>query len=191
MKELRNTIKSVLPELIDTWNKEKLPLLEKVWEQSFKDYFFNRQTQEKTKIVAPVLDVIFSRLVNEKLSGFVVDEGKGRDYDFNGTKIECKITLADGNSWTGNGYPKTPWHIFFRFEIDEHGKLIGSFAALVDLPKCKSDWSDKKDTANFCSLKFLLEDLKHLNIISGGYKLNKKYINPTLESYGQRTLWSA
>ena len=49
MKELRNTIKEVLPELISIWNNEKLPLLETVWEQSFNDYFTGRQTQEKLK----------------------------------------------------------------------------------------------------------------------------------------------
>ena len=189
MKELRNTIKEVLPELVDTWNNEKLPLLETVWEQSFKDYFSKRQTQEKTKMVAPVLDVIFSRLMKEKLSGFVVDEGKGRDYDFNGTKIECKITLSVSDSWTGNGYPKTPWHIFFKFEMNEHGKIISSFSTLVNMSKCKSAWSTTGSSANFSSLKFLVEDLEHLDIISGEYKLKKKYINPTLEAYGQRTLW--
>ena len=187
MKELRNTIKEILPELVDSWNNEKLPLLETVWEQSFSDYFSNRQTQEKTKMVAPVLDVIFSRLVKEKLSRFVVDEGKGRDYDLNGTKIECKITLSVDNSWTGNGYPKTPWHIFFKFEMNEHGKILGFFSTLVDMSKCRSDWSVTGKTSNFSSLKFLVEDLEHLDIISGGYELKKTYIKPILETYGQRT----
>jgi len=181
MKELRNTIKEVLPELISIWNNEKLPLLETVWEQSFNDYFTGRQTQEKTKMVAPVLDVIFSRLVKEKLSGFIVDEGRGRDYDYNSIKLECKITLSVSNSWTGNGYPKTPWHIFLKFEMDENGKILSSFSMLVNMSECKSDWSVTGKTSNFSSLKFLVEDLRHLDIITGGYKLKKTYINPLLK----------
>ncbi|MEY4647123.1 MAG: hypothetical protein RIQ98_959, partial [Bacteroidota bacterium] len=43
-------------------------------------------------MVAPILDVIFARLVNSLLPDFKVDEGVGRDYNYKGTPLESKIT---------------------------------------------------------------------------------------------------
>jgi hypothetical protein len=73
--------------------------------------------------------------------------------------------------------------------MNEHGKILGSFSTLVDMSKCRSDWSVTGKTSNFSSLRFLVEDLEHLDIISGGYELKKTYIKPTLETYGQTSLW--
>jgi hypothetical protein len=188
MKELFSTIKQILPELCKEWNEKKLPQFESLVEQSFREYFKGRKTQEKTKMVAPILDVIFARMVSSLLEGFRVDEGVGRDYIYNGTPLECKITFCSGNTWTGNGFLKTPIYILLRFDISDDGLLTSMFACVVDLSICKSAWTipeesvDKKRTHNFSGLALLAEDLTNINQIIGTFKPNKKFLRPQLVS---------
>jgi hypothetical protein len=176
MKELHTAIELILPSLVDEWNTVKIAQCEQLWEKSFKEYFEGRQTQEKTKMIAPILDVVFARLVGDIIDGFTVDEGKGRDYDYNGTPIECKITLGAGNCWVGNGYAKSPQHILMRFSMDENGIINEYFVMAVDLDKCISKWTPPGSSANFSSLNFVNEDAEHLNIIIGNIKLKRKKI---------------
>ena len=176
MKDLNTAIELILPDLVNEWNTVKLPLCEKLWEKTFKEYFAGRQTQEKTKMIAPILDVIFARLVGDIIEEFTVDEGKGRDYDYNGTPIECKITLGAGNGWVGNGYTKSPEHILMRFGVDENGIINEYFVMTVNLDKCISKWSNPGTSSNFSGLGFMIEDAEHLNVILGKTKLKRKKI---------------
>lgn len=186
MQELFLTIEKILPELCKEWNEKKLPQFESLVEQSFREYFEGKKTQEKTKMVAPILDVIFARMVHSLLPGFEKDEGVGRDYDYNGTPIESKITFCTGNTWTGNGFFKTPIYILLRFNISDDGIITGMFACMVDLSTCKSAWrlpeesTDKKRTHNFSGLALLAEDLPKINQIIGTFKPNKKFLRPQL-----------
>jgi hypothetical protein len=176
MKDLNTAIELILPDLVNEWNTVKLPLCEHLWEKSYKEYFTGRQTQEKTKMIAPILDVIFARLVGDIIDGFTVDEGKGRDYDYNGTPIECKITLGAGNGWVGNGYAKSPEHILMRFDVGENGIINEYFVMTVNLDKCISKWSKPGTSSNFSGLDFVVEDAEHLNIILGNIRLKRKKI---------------
>jgi hypothetical protein len=189
MIELFSTIKQILPELCKEWNEKKLPQFESLVEKNFKEYFAGKKTQEKTKMVAPILDVIFARLVNSLLPDFKVDEGVGRDYNYKGTPLESKITFCTGNTWTGNGFFKTPVYILLRFDISDDGIITDMFACSVDLSVCKSAWTipeassgseDKKRTHNFSGLALLAEDLSKINQITGTFKPNKKFLRPQL-----------
>ena len=186
MDQLITAIKSVMPLLIAEWNNTKLSQFEQLVEQPFAQYFEGRQTQEKTKMVAPILDSVFARLMKPILPGFDVDEGKGRDYIWDTIPLESKITFGSGKSWTGNGYAKTPWHILMRFEITEDGVIVGYFATLVNLDNCASKWTvppaDKAKTSNFSTLTFLKEDHQHLLPIHGEFTAKNKYLNPEMIS---------
>jgi hypothetical protein len=167
LETLKGAIKKVVPIMVNEWNTIKLPLFESLVEQPFEKYFEGRQTQEKTKMVAPILDSIFARLMKSKLSTFVVAEGKGVDYKYESNPLESKITFGEGSSWTGNGYSKTPWHLLFRFEVDENGFIKNKCVILVDLNKCVSKWTAPGTTSNFSTLTFLREDEPHLIPIVG------------------------
>lgn len=167
MDYLIRSIEKTLPKIVEEWNKIKLPLFEQLVEQSFKDYFANRNTQEKTKMVAPILDSIFARHLHGQIPEFVVAEGKGQDYMYGSTPIESKITFGAGDSWTGNGYVKTSLHLLMRFEIIEDGMLTRYFAMLADLDKCISKWTDPGLTSNFSTLKFKSQDKDNLLVIAG------------------------
>jgi hypothetical protein len=188
MQQLISAIKETIPELVKEWNTTKLAQFESLYEQSFEKYFEGRQTQEKTKLVAPILDSIFARLMKNKLSTFVVAEGKGLDYMYGSIPIESKITFGEGSSWTGNGYSKTPWHLLMRFEVNNAGTIVGQFVMLTDLSKCRSKWTAPGTTSNFSILKFVVEDYDNLIPVVGTIT-NKTstgragtYVAPVMES---------
>lgn len=191
MNKLVDAIKTVIPEVIQEWNTIKLPLFEQLVEQSFEKYFEGRQTQEKTKMVAPILDSIFARRTQAIIPEWSVSEGKGRDYMYGDIPFECKITFGDGDSWTGNGYSKTPWHLLVRFELTKQGTIISYFAMITDLEKCDSKWTAPGTTSNFSTLKFKVSDIDKLIPIIG--KLSNKtktgkdatYMFPLMETFNK------
>jgi hypothetical protein len=167
MIRLADSIKQVLPAVVKEWNAVKLPLFESLVEQSFADYFKKRLTQEKTKMLAPILDNIFARHMKAVVHNFVVSEGKGQDYSYGSIPMESKITFGIGDSWTGNGYNKTPWHLLMRFELTEHGKIINHFVMITDLSECSSQWTAPGKNSNFSTLKFKIDDLDKLITVIG------------------------
>jgi len=173
-------IQTTVPGMVTEWNTKKLPQFENLVEQTFRQYFEGRQTQEKTKLVAPILDVVFARLMKTQLTDFVIDEGVGRDYCYGTTPLESKITLGQGNGWVGNGYAKTPWHILMKFSMDDDGHIGEMFATLVDLDQCQSKWTAPDTSSNFSGLTFLTEDADQLTPIIGTVKHNSKYLKPIL-----------
>lgn len=188
MNLLINAIQQVVPSMIQEWNTSKLPQFESLVEQSFEKYFEGRQTQEKTKMVAPILDSIFARRMQAIVPEFVVAEGKGKDYLYGEIPFESKITFGEGDSWTGNGYSKTPWHLLMRFEVTPQGKIIRQFAMITNLEQCKSKWSAPGSTSNFSTLKFVAEDQDKLTTVIGSVTnktktgRNGSYISPIMES---------
>jgi len=179
MEDLIKAIEKSIPLVVSEWNTKKIQQLEVAWEQPFGKYFLNRETQEKTKMVSPIIDIVFARVMSEQIDGFVIDEGKGRDYQWNGIPLENKLTLSTGNAWTGNGYKKTDFHILSKFELDENGFIISYFSCLVNLTNCLSDWSKPKNS-NFSSLKFHNEDSDEIIVIHGSLVKNQKWLNFTM-----------
>jgi hypothetical protein len=186
IEKLKSAIQQVMPEVIEEWNTVKLPLFEALVEQKFEKYFEGRQTQEKTKMVAPILDSIFARRMNIILPDFLVDEGKGQDFSYGKVKIENKITFGEGDSWTGNGYKKTAWHLLMRFLVQNDGIISNKFVMMADMDKCKSSWTAPGTTSNFSTLKFVSEDNKKLIPIIGSISTSTRtgkpgtYIRPIM-----------
>ena len=167
--KLKANIKKVLPLVVDEWNTTKLPMFEKLIEKSFKEYFEGRQTQEKTKMIAPILDAIFERMVNDLDPTFVADEGKGHDYLHGDLPMECKITCSPSGKWTGNGYAKTPIHILMSFKLEDDGNITDMFCMFANLTDdIESGWGKKTSlTANFVSLRLLSEDIDNFDVVVG------------------------
>ena len=188
MDQLITAIRQTVPLVVSEWNTFKLPQWESLVEQSFEKYFAGRQTQEKTKMVAPILDSIFARHMKNIIPEFVVAEGKGQDYLYDKIPFESKITFGDGDGWTGNGYSKTPWHLLMRFEVDTSGRIGKQFAMITDLSKCKSNWTAPGKTSNFSTLKFLAEDHSNLIPVVGSISnrtptgRNSTYVFPIMKS---------
>ena len=117
LKDFADEVKNMLPVVVDSWNREKLLQLEDMLGVSFADYFENKKTQERTKEVAPKIELMLQQLLtaNHGPKTFVVDDAVGYDCMWKQIPIECKITFAGGVGWPGNGYKKTPIHVLMRF----------------------------------------------------------------------------
>lgn len=179
MEKLVKAIEISIPLVVKEWNTNKIHQFETLVEQPFSKYFLNRETQEKTKMVSPIIDIIFKRMMSQQIDDFSIDEGKGRDFQWNGIPLENKLTLSTGNSWTGNGYKKTDFHILSKFELDQNGLIVSYFSCLVNLANCLSDWTKPKNS-NFSTLKFLNVDLEKITIIHGNMTKSQKYVNISL-----------
>jgi len=184
MNKLIEAIRQSLPAVAQEWNTVKLPLFETLVEKPFAEYFDGKQTQEKTKLMAPVLDVIFARRVASIVPEFVIKEGRGQDYQYGTIPFECKITFGIGNNWNGNGYAKAPWHILLRFDVSETGQITHMFASLVNLDVCISKWKSASKsntkTVNWYHLVFVKEDLGHLTMAVGKIQQKSKYLQPVM-----------
>jgi hypothetical protein len=167
--KLKANIKKVFPLVVEEWNNNKLPLFEEMIEKSFEDFFEGRQTQEKTKMVAPIVETIFERMLNKLEPTFVADEGKGHDYLYGDLPIECKITCSPSGTWTGNGYTKTPIHILMSFKLEDNGTITDMFCMFANLTDdIESGWGKKTSlTANFVGLRLLSEDIDNFDVVVG------------------------
>jgi hypothetical protein len=183
MKELIETIKQVLPAVINEVNEIRIPALETAWGRSFKDEMANEDqiTVEIAKNYARPLNNAFFRHISNQLPNFKEHTTNGSDYAFGKILIEDKNSFSDGNGWVGNGFQKTPIHMLKKFQVNEKGRIVKAFIAIVDLSKCKSAWSAKTVNTNRSVIQFGAADQAHINVIVGSLKINKKYIKPVME----------
>jgi hypothetical protein len=115
-----------------------------------------------------------------KPNGFNRCETDGADYNFEGLAIEGKITLSTSNSWTGNGYKKTNWHLLVKLNLNEDGIVVSSFCALVPIDECVSKWTVPTLDSNFSSLKFDNIDSDKIVIIKGKLEEKTRLLAPIL-----------
>lgn len=182
MKELSDTIKLVLAEVIKEMNEVRIPALEQAWGRTFKEEMANEDqiTVEIAKNYARPLNNIFFRCIHQKLPKFREHTTNGSDYSCGKILIEDKNSFSDSNGWVGNGFQKTPIHLLKKFQVNENGRIIKAFIAIVDLSKCKSGWSAKSLNTNRSVIQFAKEDFDNIDVIVGSLKLNKKLIKPIM-----------
>ena len=181
---LAKTLQEVMPRVCKEWNDDNLGrFLYAYRNKPFRKIFHNRQTQEKTKTISPIIDEIVAEFIQEKIETFTITEGKGFDYTLNNTEIEWKNSLSDSDSWTGNGYKKTNWHVLCKFVMNEDGVIEKYFACIVPYDVVESNWSDTGNS-NFSSLQLLKSDLDNIIEVSGTFRQARKYLKPQYVSLG-------
>jgi hypothetical protein len=179
--KLKQTIKQVLPAVIKEVNSVRIPALEQAWGRSFKDEFANEDqtTVEIAKNYARVLNNCLHRHISATLPEFKEHTTDGSDYIYGDLLIEDKNSFSpDSNGWVGNGFGKTPVHLLKKFRCCENGRITEAFVALVDLSKCKSQWSDKSLNTNRSTISFANDDLNEINLIFGEIQTKTKNIKP-------------
>jgi hypothetical protein len=184
MHTLIQAIQQVLPAVIKEVNEVRIPALEAAWGRKFKDEMANegQVTVEIAKNYARPLNNTFLRHIQAILPSFTEHTTNGSDYALNGVPIEDKNSFSDGNGWVGNGFAKTPMHLLKKFKVDANGRITHAFIALVDISKCQSGWTAKTLNTNRSVIQFEVGDLKHVQVICGTLKQNKKYLKPIMEA---------
>ena len=183
MQSLINTIRICLPAIIAEFNDVRLPLLEQAHGRTIIEEFPDpvKRTAETTKIIARPLDNCFFRHIHAREPTFVEDEGAGRDNMYGEIPIESKNTFGKkSDSWTGNGYDKTGWHLLKKFSVNDAGRINGVFLALVNIDECESCWSGRNLKSNFSSLMLKTVDADKVHVIVGSLKKNPKNLAPIL-----------
>jgi len=175
---LAQVLKGVMPRVCKEWNDDNLGrFIHAHRNKPFREIFKNRQTQEKTKEVSSYIDDIVAEFIQEKLPAFEITEGKGKDYTINSTWVEWKNSLSESNSWTGNGYKKTNWHVLCKFIMNEDGIIEKYFACIVPYDMVESKWSPTGNS-NFSELKLLKTDLDQVIEVTGSLKPSRKFSQP-------------
>jgi hypothetical protein len=182
MQSLATTIRTCLPHILHEFNNVRLPLLEQALGRTIIEEFPDpvKRTSETTKVLGRILDNTFFRHIHAIDPTFVEDEGDGRDNRFGEIPIECKNTFGKGDTWTGNGYDKTGWHLLKKFAVNDRGRITHAFIALVNLEECESRWSDRTMSSNFSSLALKSVDKDKVLVIVGSLKVNPKNLCPQL-----------
>lgn len=178
IKNLTEIIKNNWEEIITQYNKHIEEKFEDFFFMTYSEYFKDAKTQEITKIISPVFNLILCKVLNP--NGFNRCETDGVDYNFEGLAIEGKITLSTNNSWTGNGYKKTNWHLLVKLNLNKDGIVVSSFCALVPIDECVSKWTVPTLDSNFSSLKFDNIDSDKIVIINGKLEKKTKLLAPIL-----------
>lgn len=180
IKNLKNLLNREWPNIIQKYNNHISKNFKTLFLKDFKSFFNGKQTQEKTKIVSPIFNSILCKHLEQ--FGFLENEIHGSDYLFENLDLEGKLTMTDNNTWTGNGYKKTNWHLLKKVVINDDGTINKSSCYLFPLDESTSSWSIPSKS-NFSNLKINSEDLDNLIIVYGDIDLSKKrkYIQPVLK----------
>ncbi len=183
--KLKKSIRLALPLAIREFNEIRKPALEKAWGRKFQDEFANedpsQRTVEITKTYSRPLNNAIYREISKRLPRFKVANINGSDLIYDGIPIEDKNSFSDSNSWTGNGFPKVPFHLLKKFTVNDDGVITKVFVAIVDTSKCKGSWTAKTTKRNSSSLKFAIGDEKFVEPIFGTINKKPKWLNPVQE----------
>lgn len=176
MKRLSNHLTDIWPKLIKGFEEH----INKIWESTYFETFSEWKKSQDTQTVTQTLSGIFNAYLKKELKniGFHVKAGKRMDYLWDDIEIEGKLSCSVSESWTGNGFPKTNWHLLIKLSFNSDGLLNGSFVCLVPLNECLSSWTKSGEKDNFSSLKLRKEDLEKIFLIWGQFKKNPTYLKP-------------
>lgn len=176
---------SILPATVHEFNTVRLPALEIAWGRSFKEEWATEdpkhRTQEITKVYTRILNNVLYKMLASKFPTFKEYGTVGSDFTIDSVPFEDKNSFSTSDTWTGNGYKKTDWHLLKKFSLDENGRIASAFACLVNLSSCKSTWTAPTLSSNFSSLHLLGEDMDKIHIICGSLVPKKKYLSVSLQ----------
>lgn len=179
MEAFITTLRAVLPAIVRDFNEVRLPALVVALGRPFRDEFTTETTDSVTKVLCRPINNAFYRHLHAAIPEFTELATKGSDWMLGDIPIEDKNSFSDADSWTGNGFDKTGWHLLKKFKIDQDGQIVAAFVGLVDITKCKGCWSDKTMKSNFSSLKFACEDLPQIHVIHGELHPKQKWLRVT------------
>ena len=180
---------------------EILPLLSEGKKNTLHEWF--PLTVDKTKFIAPIFNGDLELSAEEIGVDYISEEAVGYDCISKGVKLENKLSLAKEKAAglaTGNNHSKTKVPQVFctklQYDVDTN-KIIGIFAAIVDLSKAtnpltrwkddqqKGDDGEVKNNNGFSTLFVHRDDGHCVTPIMGGLKpLTKRnvYYHASYES---------
>lgn len=180
-----SALATILPSVIHEFNTVRLPALEIAWGRSFKEEWATEdpkhRTQEITKVLTRILNNVLYKMLAAHFPTFKEYGTVGSDFTIDSIPFEDKNSFSASDTWTGNGYKKTDWHLLKKFTINEDGRINSVFACLVNMSMCKSAWTAPTLSSNFSSLHLLTDDVDNIHVICGSLVPKKKYLSVSLQ----------
>jgi hypothetical protein len=181
INELLMVIKDITPSAIEEFNDVRLPCLFNFWGRSLIEELENedQKTVEITKAYSRGINNSFFRRIADKLPDYSEHTTNGADYKYHDLLIEDKNSFSHKSGhWIGNGFVKCGTYLLKKFEVDETGRIVAAFVALIIDPD--SVWTERTLKTNRSVIEFKISDQHKMNIIYGSIKINKKNIKPIL-----------
>lgn len=182
-------VRESIPAVIHEFNTVRLPALETAWGRSFEEEWTHedpkQKTQEVTKVFTRILNNVLYAALKVRMPTFKEFGTVGSDFTVDDIPVEDKNSFSTSDTWTGNGYKKTDWHLLKKFQINARGQITDCFAAIVNLSACKSKWTEPTLSSNFSSLHLLSEDHTNITVICGSLVPKKKYLSVALQQIGE------
>lgn len=164
--------------LMDRWGYKNL-------EEYVNNVSNTQKTQTKTKLISNFYENFLRDTLIEygyKVEG---DSDDGYDIVIDDIKYEVKLTLSDGNTWTGNSFSKVKVEnvILIKLDFDENCNISDCFFATLKMVNSIWKGDTEKGNSAFSTLSIVKEDIDNLNIIFGSVKVNKVNLGIIKENY--------
>ena len=183
LEALAREIQKITPDAVREFNEKRLGYLEKGWGESLSSIInktiSSQKTQEKTKLLSRPINNCFIQQIQKKIKSFSESNADGHDYEFDGIRIEDKNTLSSGDTWTGNGYPKSRIHLLKKFSLSNDGLIEKAFICLIELNKSK--WTAPTSKSNFSTLHIKKDDQYSYIKIWGEFEVSNSFLSPKLQ----------
>jgi hypothetical protein len=177
VKEFGKRLEKTLDKTLKLWGHKNLT-------EFTKNTTPKQKTQEKTKLLSHFYEKIFKDVCIENGLNVVESSEKGYDIIIDDKKYEMKLTLSQGNNWTGNCYSTVKVNdlILIKLDFDDNNKISSLFFGVLN--SINSIWKGSTEGGNsgFSTLSIVKEDLENLDVIYGNIKVNKKNLGIIQES---------
>ena len=142
----------------------------------------SQKTQEKTKLISNFYEKCFKDTCKE--FGLEINEVSSNGYDIkiDNDEYEIKLTLSQGDTWTGNCYSniKVKKLILIKLDFDDNNKATKVFFGILNSNHSTWTGQSKSGKSGFSAFNISKNDISNLDIIYGNAKLkngeNSKYL---------------
>ena len=144
----------------------------------------SQKTQEKTKLISNFYEKCFKDTCKE--FGLEINEVSSNGYDIkiDNDEYEIKLTLSQGDTWTGNCYSniKVKKLILIKLDFDDNNKVTKVFFGILNSNNSTWTGQSKSGKSGFSAFNINKSDISNLDIIYGNVKPKDIYLKIETQS---------
>ena len=144
----------------------------------------SQKTVEKTKLVSNFYEKCFKDTCKE--FGLEINEVSSNGYDIkiDNDEYEIKLTLSQGDTWTGNCYSniKVKKLILIKLDFDDNNKVTKVFFGILNSNNSTWTGQSKSGKSGFSAFNINKSDISNLDIIYGNVKPKDIYLKIETQS---------
>jgi hypothetical protein len=132
-----------------------------------------QKTVEKTKLIGGFYENIFKKVCKEYGISINDSSEDGFDITIDDRKFEMKMTLSQGDAWTGNSYSKIKVedYILIKLSFNNNNKVEKLFVSFLKAKNSKWSTGSSKNNSAFSNLHISKDDIGNLSVVYGSVKI--------------------